>query len=70
MFKRLTIEEKRRAAKILGAPDRPLNHVIEQTKPNGAPDYNSETLRERSKVTARQRGARFSRVAKKMATQS
>lgn len=70
MLKRLTIEEKRRAAEILGAADRPLNHIIELTKPNGSPDYNSETLRERSKATAKARGARFSRIARKMATQN
>lgn len=67
IVKRMTLEEKRQVAEILGAPNRPLNRIVELTKPNGAPDYNSESLRARSQSTAKARGVRFSRVAKKMA---
>ena len=69
MSKRLTIKEKWRVAELLGADDRPLNQIIELVKSNDSPEYNSETIRDRSKATAIDCGRRFSKVARMMATQ-
>lgn len=69
-MKRLTIEQKRVVARSLGSPDRPLNRIVDLTKPNGSPDYDSESLRRRSSETARARGEHYSKVARKMSSHS
>lgn len=68
MLKRLSLEEKRKAAQTLGAADRPINVIIELTKPNGAPEYSSTSLRQRSKETVAARATRFSKLAQRMGT--
>jgi hypothetical protein len=48
---RLTYEEKLDAVRCLTASDRPLMHIARLRKIDDAPEYDSESVRNRSKRT-------------------
>lgn len=61
--------EKIRLAKLFFTEGRPIHEISNLKKGNSSPEYDSESLRERSKNTAKVRAARYASAVKGMVSE-
>ncbi len=61
-MQRTSLEDKKKAVAAYSDPKRPLLKIAKLKRSNSAPDYKSESLKSRSKATAKSRTSRYGHV--------